>query len=74
MCEKNFDGKTQLTPLRGQRYNIDVNLFRGEVKVLTGGDARLGDKSTSLAGPNGWESRTDGIVRMKETQDTLCIL
>ena len=36
MCEKNFDGKTQLTPLRGQRYNIDVNLFRGEVKVLTG--------------------------------------
>ena len=50
------------------------NLFQGEVKVLTGGDARLSDKSTSLAGPSGWESRTDGIVRMKETQDTLCIL
>lgn len=49
------------------------NLFQGEVKFLTGGNA-LNAMSPRALRLNGWDPHTDGIVRMRETQDTLCIL
>lgn len=43
-----------------------ICLFQGEVKVLTGSEVRQSNKSTNQKRPIWLESRTNGIVRMKE--------
>ncbi len=43
------------------------------MKFLTGGDELLAT-SPRAERQNGCDPHTDGIVRMKETRDTLCIL
>jgi hypothetical protein len=43
------------------------------VEFLTGGDELIAT-SPRAARQNGCDPHTDGIVRMKETRDTLCIL